>query len=141
MNSRNLNQFEPNAPIRDRAVVDVSNVKFPSDEITIELLRKKNSNKFDLLDLNGEHQPRFFLDSAGPDNATSVLGQLLKLERGLYLVSRDAGRRPEMERSEWANRLAQLYVDLGLKPSLEQGLEAVGSIVGQASSQRKSITR
>jgi hypothetical protein len=64
--------------------LDLSTVRFPSDDLTIRILRQAHPRSFDVGIVGGEDaQPRFFFQPLRPDHVDSTVAAMLYWERML----------------------------------------------------------
>ena len=120
----------------DFTQLDFRDVKFPSDRLTIEALRRNDWSLFDDGFHIGEHQqPQFFFNGSHGRHAADVLGSMLFCERAVVasaFANRVGAEQPECESRACKDELLTLYAKYGLAKGrneailLVKGLEDAG---------------
>jgi len=115
--------------------LDMSGLSFPSDKISIEMLRRHHPASFDVGFGSGkEAQPKFFFIPEKTDHAESVLANMLFCERlvaaSAYADARGIDR-PEDELDEFKEELVELYLRYQLATGKHHAAELIRDIERQ----------
>lgn len=113
--------------------LDLSGIRYPSDALSIAVLRQKYSASFD----KGfdELQPRFFLKPRQGGHAEDVLGGLLCCERfvALFAYADATGVEcPLRPGFDFKEELADLYMGMGIASGPHHAAELIRGIEQQA---------
>lgn len=119
--------------------LDFSDVRFPSDNLSLAVLRKVHSDLFDLgFDLGNEGQPKFFLSADHGGHAKAILGNMLYCERVVAANAFAATRGIELldgefNISDFKDELTRLYTRYGIASGTHQAAELIRDIETQGS--------
>lgn len=115
--------------------LDFSSVVFPSDGLSVGVLRKLYRGQFDhgfSLDENG--QPAFFLSKDHGGLAKAIVGSMLYFERVIaasgFAVARGIDF-PDINVSECKDELAELYMKHGLAAGMHHAMQLIRDIEKQ----------
>lgn len=117
--------------------LDLSGVRFPSDDLTIRTLRQTHSDLFDIGIVNGENaQPKFFFHSSHGGHATDTVAAMLYCER---LIATDAyaaakgvdGMETGATLDDFKEELTKLYARYGISNGPHHAAELIRDIERQ----------
>lgn len=119
---------------REFAALDMREVKFPSDCLRLEDLRRLFPKLFDIGYIDGPKiQPQFFVDSGKAGHSEEVLGHMLMIERSMvahaYAVERGIPAPDDGEVFEAREELSQMYQDVGIAVGQIHAQQMVRSLV------------
>jgi hypothetical protein len=140
------NSFQEMPPEDDSVIhLDMSTVRFPSDGLSIEQLRKMRPYAFDHgFDGRDYVQPLFFLHPEKAHQAMDTVGDLLHMERCAVVVAYAEAKGiepPELEFEDLRLSLKEKYVRLKLAAGLHEAEELVRGLEAQAAALAQSKSR
>jgi hypothetical protein len=119
-------------------LLDLSGLRFPSDRLSIRVLRERHPDLFDLGFADADDsQPRFFFDSDKKGHAEDTVGSMLQAER-MIAVSAYAARAGIAPRKLYVSiddvkeQLSGLYVEYGIASGSHHAAELIRDIERQA---------
>jgi hypothetical protein len=126
--------------------LDVNAVRFPSDRLTIGMLRSAHPQLFDTNIGGGKPQPQFFFAASDNKAAVEEVGGILYTERliaAVALATRDGQEPPAtyLPLHELKEELAERYVRYGLASGPQHALELIRDIERQVQPDNPSLLR
>lgn len=122
---------------RESKRFSVGGIRFPSDRVTIKMLRQHHPQLFDEMLADGDDQQPMFFEPGGCDHAEDQLGSMMYVER-LIAKNRYAAELgieiPDqfIPLADMKIELAQHYVRYGLATGVHEAEELIRDIERQA---------
>ena len=123
--------------------LDLSPVRFPSDELTIRKLRQMHPGSFDLMSDDETDQPKFFFHPTHHNHVDSTVASMLYLERMLAVNAYAAAAGHEgietgLSDAEMKEELREFYIRYNLASGHHHAAQLIRDFEQQAAD-RKSV--